>query len=39
MGDNTLSLPSDFLDSVDLARIKTPNSLFFTEETNKLKSE
>ena len=39
MGDHSLVLASDFLDSADMVRLKTPNSFFYTDDSNKFKSD
>ena len=39
MGDSTLQLISDFLDSAEYTRLKAPNSIFYTDDTNKLQSD
>ena len=39
MVEKSLSLASSFLDSFDFTKIKTPNSMFYTEEeTDNIKS-
>ena len=35
MCDSALALASDFLDSQDYTRLKAPNSMFYSDNTNK----
>ena len=39
MGDGIISLISDLLDSAEFSKLKTPNSFFFSEDTNNLPSD
>ena len=36
MGDSAFALAADFLDSREYSKLKAPNSLFYSDETNKL---